>query len=68
MTPVRPARRGLLRRLLDRIGDLLPHPPDEAASRDPLLGDLDDLPPEEQVARRRIWLARYRRGRGDGNG
>ena len=51
-----------LLRLLDWLGDLLQDPTDEAEG-DPLLGGIEDLPPEEQAARRRLWWGRFRRGR-----
>ena len=68
MLPERPSLVRSLRRLLDRLADLLPAPPDADAPADPLLADLDQVPPGERAARRRAWLAQIRRGRGDGNG
>lgn len=59
---------GAVRRFLGRLLDLLPGPPDDHEAADPLLADLDRLPPEEQAARRQAWMQRFRRGRGDGNG
>ena len=57
-----------LGRFLERMLNRLPGPPDDDAPADPLLADLDRLPPRERDARRRAWLAQLRRGRGDGNG
>ncbi|MFH0751954.1 MAG: hypothetical protein V2B17_08980 [Chloroflexota bacterium] len=59
---------GAVRRLPGRLLGLLPGPPDDDAPADPLLAGIDRLPPEERAARRRAWMQRLRRGRGDGNG
>ncbi len=59
---------GAVRRFPGRLLGLLPGPPDEAEAADPLLADIDRLPPEEQAARRQVWMQRFRRGRGDGAG
>jgi hypothetical protein len=59
---------GAARHVPGRLLGVLPGPPDDAAAADPLLGDIDRQPPEEQQARRQAWLAQFRRGRGDGNG
>ena len=56
------------RRALDGVLGLLPGPPDAAPTADPLLDGIKILPPAEQQARRKAWLAQMRRGRGDGNG
>lgn len=63
-----PSFLGALRRSLARLLNLLPVPPDDDAPPDPLLANLEGLPPEEQAARRQAWMQRFRRGRGDGNG
>ncbi|MFH1475839.1 MAG: hypothetical protein ABIG85_08285 [Chloroflexota bacterium] len=57
-----------LSRLPSRLLNLLPGPPDGAEGADPLLANLDQLPPQERAARRQAWMQRFRRGRGDGNG
>jgi hypothetical protein len=68
MRSKRPSLVHSLRSLFSRVVDVLPGPPDADAPADPLLADLDQLPPDERAARRRAWLAQIRRGRGDGNG
>ncbi|HYN48162.1 MAG TPA: hypothetical protein VER83_04800 [Candidatus Nanopelagicales bacterium] len=68
MGPERPSLVRTLRLLLARLVDLLPGPPDHDAPADPLLADLDKVPPDERAARRRAWLAQVRRGRGEGGG
>jgi hypothetical protein len=67
-SPRPPARPGALRRLLARLVDLLPTPPDENAAPDPLLENHPALTPDERSARERAWRARFRWGRGDGRG
>jgi hypothetical protein len=52
-------------RLLDWLGELLQVPPDETRD-DPLLTGIEDLPPEEQAARKRVWWDQFRRGRDGG--
>lgn len=49
-------------RLLDWLGEFLRLPSDETPD-DPLLTGIEDLPPEQQSARRRIWWGQFRRGR-----
>jgi hypothetical protein len=61
-----PARPGALRRVVARLVDLLPTPPDENAAPDPLLEDHAALTPAERSAREQAWRARFRWGRGDG--
>jgi len=61
-------RVGPLRRLVRWLVDQLPGPPEEHAPGDPLLSGLEALPPDERAARMSSWGARFRRGRGDGNG
>ena len=60
LTAVRRVARGLL--------GVLPRPLDDPAAADPILDGIDRLPPDEQQARRDVWLAQQRRGRGDGSG
>jgi hypothetical protein len=57
-----------VRRVAGGLLGLLPGPPDDVVAADPLLTGIGELPPDEQDARRRAWLAQIRRGRGDGNG
>lgn len=61
-----PARPGAIRRVVARLVDLLPSPPDESAAPDPLLEERTSLSPDERAARERAWRARFRWGRGDG--
>jgi hypothetical protein len=61
-----PAGPGAIRRLLARLVDLLPTPPDEHAAPDPLLEERTSLTPAERSAREQAWRARFRWGRGDG--
>ena len=61
------SRPGSIRRLLARVVDLLPTPPDENAAPDPLLEERTPLTPDERSARERAWRARFRWGRGDGH-
>ena len=61
-------RPGLVRRLLGGIFDLVPGPPGEERRLDAELDGIERLQPDEQRARMRVWRARFRRGRGDGNG
>lgn len=65
-SPQPPARPGALRRVVARLVDLLPTPPDENATPDPLLEDHPALTPAERSAREQAWRARFRWGRGDG--
>ena len=60
--------RGFIRRLIDGFFDLVPGPPAEEAGPYGELKGIENLSPDEQRARMRVWRARFRRGRGDGNG
>ena len=63
--PTRSGRSGLVRRFLGWLLGLLPGPPDDEEAGDPLLANLDALPPVERQARLRAWQGKFRRGRGD---